>query len=336
MRVMNQQMQPALWRSRPAPWARFLWPGLIALAVTAVVTLGSSEARGAEPEIVAQVNGDAVTRAELQRVQVDLVALRKLQGDRNNEQPDGDELKNLAVESLIWRRLLLQEADRRNFTVSEDELDQALTELRRRFESLESFGAWMKERDLDDRALLESIRADVLAMRVRAALTEGVEVSEEQVAGIYASHKEDLSIGEEVRLRIIVVKSEAAAREILTALREGVSFSRLARQRSLGLRAAQGGDTGWVNTQMLPPTLHRAVSILKPGEASSPLQRDTVEFLIIGLQARRPALAKNLDAARAVIERRLLVAKQQETVHIWLQNQERQSTIEVFPQPNES
>ena len=327
MSITNQQMRPTHWRSRQAPWARILWPGLIALAVTAVVSVGPSEAGGAGPEIVARVNGEAVTRAELQRVQVDLVSLHKLQGGRSGEEPVGEELESLAIENLIRRHLLLQEADRRNIRVSEDEFDQALTELRQRFEDLESFGVWMKERGLDDRALMEAIRADVLAMRVRTALTEGVEVSREQVEDYYASHKEDLTIGEEVRLRIIVVKSAAAAREILEALREGKNFSRLARQRSLGKRAEQGGDTGWVNTGTLPPPLRKVVDSLQAGEASQPLQKRADEFLIIGLQERRPLRPQNLDESRPLIEQRLLAASRQNTVEKWLSEQEQQADI---------
>ncbi len=296
----------------------------------------AGSANGTESQVLARVNGDMVTRDELHRVQVDLLALSRQQREPGDEAPGGEELERLALRKLIQRHLILQEAGRQRIAVTEQELDQAISALRNRFADLEAFGHWMQERGLDDRSLFDTVRDDLLVARVMATLVDGVEVTEQQVQDYYASHKNDLILGEEVRLRIIVVESRAAAQEILDALREGENFSRLARERSLGLRAAQGGDMGWVNSRALPPMLRSSVALLQPGDASHPLQKDTEEFLIVGLQGRRPARAETLDEARPVIERRLLAARQQEAVQGWLRDQEKRSNIEVIPKPNES
>jgi len=286
------------------------------------------------PEILARVNGEPITRNELRRIQADLLELGRQQ-QPGNIAPDGEELRSSALQQLFQRRLVLQEARRQQLTVTGQELDQAVSALRNRFADLKAFGVWMQERGLDDRSLFDTLRDDLLVARCMAALVESVEVTGQQVHDYYASRKDDLTIGEEVRLRIIVVGSEAAAREILAALRAGENFSRLARQRSLGLRAAQGGDTGWVNTRTLPPALRNSVALLRPGDASHPVQKAADEFLIVGLQGRRGMQAKNLDEARPVIERRLLAARQQEAVQTWLQEQEQQAQIEVFPPLND-
>jgi hypothetical protein len=61
-----------------------------------------------------------------------------------------------------------------------------------------------------------------------------------------------------------------------------------------------------------------------------PLQKGADEFLIVGLEGRRPVRAKSLGEARPEIERRLLPAKQQEAVQAWLTEQEKTSKIEVY------
>jgi foldase protein PrsA len=236
------------------------------------------------------------------------------------------------MRKLVHLRLLVQEAGRRKITVTQKELDEAITALRRRFDDLKDFGVWVKQQGLNDPELFETVRTDMLAKRVTAALVEGVRLTDDEAQEYYEAHKEELIIGEEVRIRIIAVKDKAAADEIVAALRKGEDFGRLARHRSLGMRAAKGGDTGWVDSRTLPPLLQTAVGPLSAGDAVGPLKKGDDEFLIVGLRGRRPLRAKSLAEARPETERLLLPAKHQKVVEAWLTQQERESKIEMSPQ----
>jgi foldase protein PrsA len=332
MNITIEQIPSTLMRSRSTVRALLCRPILIILVAGAAVALGLSGVWGAEPEIAARVNGEPVTRAELQRMVADPLMQSRLQQELGVQDPGSKEMDRLALRKLIQRHLILQEAGRRNITVTEPDLDKALSALRRSFADLRDFGMWMKERGLDDKSLFDTLRAEMLMKRVIGALLEGVSLPKEQVQEYYEAHKEDLIIGEEVRLRIIVVKSKAAAEEILASLRKGENFSRLARKQSLGLHAAQGGDMGWVNSQTLPLPLQKAVGKLKAGDVGGPLQKGAEEFHIVGLEGRRPVRAKSLAEARPEIERRLLPTKQQEALQAWLTEQEKKSKIEVYIQ----
>jgi len=303
---------------------------LIVLAVVAAVMLGPRLAENSAPGIVARVNGDDVTLDELVRVRADLLELRRRQGQPGDNDPEAEEFERVAVQSLIHRHLMLQEAGRRKLSVSNDELDAAIAELRRRFADLEGFGAWMEERGLGDMSLFETVRGDLLVGRVTAQLIDSVQITEEQVTEYYEEHKEDLMIGEEVRLGIIAVNSAEAGEAILRALKDGVNFRRLAREYSQGQLAAEGGDTGWVDLLTLPQPLREVVGGLKAGEASNPLRINADEFLIVALAERRSVYATSLDTARLEIERRLLPAEEKKAVAAWLEEQKEHSKIEVF------
>lgn len=311
------------WRSGTTSW----WLAILLLAGAA--SLVPCKTWGAEPEIVARVNGEPVSRAELQRMRASPLTLRQAREELGVQDPDPGALDRLAMRKLVHRRLMIQEARRRKVIVTEKELDDAIVSLRRRFEDLASFGAWMKEQGLDDRSLFETVRGDMSADRVWAALVQGVRVTDEQVQRYYDAHQGELR-REAVRLRIVAVKSRAAAEEIVAALRKGEDFGRLARRRSMGLRAAKGGDTGWVGSETLQPPLREAVATLKEGEARGPLQRGP-DFLVVLLEGRRPGGTKTLAEARPEIEWRLLPAGRQEVVQAWLTERERKSRIEVFP-----
>jgi parvulin-like peptidyl-prolyl isomerase len=316
-------------KPRLSAFFHLLLVGGILLGVLVFPEVGS-----AEPEVLARVNGEPVTRTEFQRMLADPVAQVRLQHELGASHPESGALERLALRDLIHRRLLLQEAVRRNIKVADGELDQAISALRRRFPDLDSFSAWMHERGLDDKSLFEAIRTDMVAARVKAVLVEGLAVTEAEIRTYFEEHGENLVIGEEVRLRIIAVRNQAEADEILAAMQKGTSFAALARQRSLGKRAAQGGDMGWVQMEALAPALQQAVNVLRIGDVAGPLQKAVDEFLLVGLEGRRPLRTSALDEARPEIERRLLPAKQEAAIKAWLAQREKNSKIEIFNQFN--
>jgi len=306
---------------------------LILFAATLAVALGPRPGLGAGHAIAARVNGDPVTRAQFDRMVANPLTLQQARRELGVEDPDRKELERLAMRKLVHLRLLVQEADRRKISVTRKELDEAVTALRRRFGDLNEFGAWVKEQGLNDPELFETVRTDLLAERVTEALAEEVRVTEEEAQQYFEAHRDDLIVGAEVRLRIIAVSDKAEAEEIMAAVRKGVPFDRLARRRSMGRLAAKGGDTGWVDFQALPSPLREAAVELKPGEVGGPLEKDTGEFLIVGLQDRRPVRAKSLGEARPMIERRLLPGKRREVIEAWLAEQEKKAKIEIFDHP---
>jgi foldase protein PrsA len=304
------------------------WTMLILVMAAIVVVPGWSLAWGSEPEIVARVNGDPITRSQWQRMTADPVTRRLYQRETGIAQPDPRDLGRWSLQHLINQRLTFQEAERRGITVAEQDIDRAVGAWRGRFKGATKFQKWLRSRALDEKSLRETIRTDLLVSHVRAALVQDVRVSDDQVQAHYEAHKDQLRVPEQVRLRIIAVKDRAAADDIVTAVHKGEEFDRLARERSMESRAAQAGDRRWVNLQDLPAPLREAVIPLKPGEISEPLQ-GSAESIVVRLEERRPARTRTLAEARPEIEQLLLPAKQREVLQAWLAEQERKSRIEI-------
>jgi parvulin-like peptidyl-prolyl isomerase len=282
-------------------------------------------------EVIARVNGDPVTRAQFNQMVGNPITLRQARHEVGVEHPDRHELERLAMRRLVHLRLLVQEAARRKLTIAERELDQTVSAISRRFESLKEFGAWINDQGLNDPLLFDTVRADMLAERATTALLGEVSLADQEAQEYFAQHREDLIIGAEVRLRIIAVRGRLEANEVVRALKKGAPFNLMARRRSVGRLAAAGGDTGWVPVQNLPTHLQAAAAELKPGDVGEPLETGKDEFLIMGVQDRRPVHASCLAEARAEIDRRLLPDRRKKALADWLQNQEQRARIEVFP-----
>jgi parvulin-like peptidyl-prolyl isomerase len=299
---------------------------LCALTDSAYATQMASPAKA--DVVIARVNGEPITEAEFRRMVGTPLTRQQLQQESGAKDPDQKEVERLALRKLIHRRLMLQEAARRKIVVTNQELDKGMAALRRRFDDLKSFGEWMKEQGLDDPTLFATIREEMVSTRTAGALVAGVGLTEEEVRKYYEAHKADLTI-EEVWIQVIAVKDKSAAKDIQKALKKGKDFGRLAQQQSLGLRAKEGGNVGWVDSATLWPPMREAVSTLKPGEAIGPLEKGE-EFLIVRLHQRRAGRTKTLAEARPEIEPVLLTQKQQAALKTWVAEQEKKSKIEVF------
>src|SRR5574342_218705 len=87
-----RQPRSALGPGRMRPRALFRWTNLLFLVVGAAAAPGPSTVWSAVPEIVARVNGEAVTRAEWQRMLADHLVRQQLQRELGVQDPDRKEL----------------------------------------------------------------------------------------------------------------------------------------------------------------------------------------------------------------------------------------------------
>lgn len=279
------------------------------------VAAATNDANTPAAQVVARVNGDAVTAAELDRLL--------------SKGPADHAIRQAALQKLIDRRLLLQEAKRRELSVSEQEFDRAFISLRNHFEDLNAFGSWMHQQGLDEHSLFDHLRDNLLAARASAAIVADVQVPEAAIRDYYQAHARELRT-DDVWIQMIVVGDRQTAEKVQRELDRGTDFGLLAQRVSLGRRAPQRGDLGWVNSEALWPPLRKAVQALKPGEAIGPLERGDNEFLIVRLEDRRPGREKSFTEARDEIASRLLATEQQAVMRAWLAEQKDTARIELL------
>ena len=168
-------------------------------------------------------------------------------------------------------------------------------------------------RDPDVARRLRAARERVLAAaylddQIAAATTK------EAIASLVESQSDIVSLGEEVRARHILVRTEDEAREILTALEEGGDFSRLARERSIDRATAPlGGEIGYFTRDIMEPRLARAAFSTRNGRYA-PIFFTEHGWHVLQVLDRRAA--KTVDMARvdAQIRRFLALEAVEKTV----------------------
>jgi peptidyl-prolyl cis-trans isomerase C len=244
---------------------------------------GGGGGDGANPP-AATVNGRAISSAELER------EIARF------PDPSGEGSRRRALEILIDRRLLLDEAEKTGIT--------RLPELRDLWE------------------------AQVIDRLLRDRLGNALEVSDTDVADFYADNHAAFVASESRRVRQIVTGEEWEAEKIRERLRNGGDFARLAQDHSLEPFAVNYGDLGYIERKNIIPELAAAAFSLPTGVFSPPL-RTRFGYHVIEVLDVRPARRETLAETSDAIREHLIVSRREELVGGWLGELRSAAAIEI-------
>ncbi len=200
------------------------------------VALLSAPATGfaAEDEIVAKVNGTAITRAQLNYFASEL-------GERINNVPV-EQRDKILIEQMIARHLIAQAAEKLKL------------EKTREFAKRQDF---YRLRALQEVYLSKVIEASITDAALKKTYEEGLARLEPE---------------SEVRARHILVKTEDEAKAISKELEGGADFIELAKKKSIGPSNVKGGDLGYFGKDQMVPPFAEAAFALKAGGVSKPVK----------------------------------------------------------------
>ena len=211
------------------------------------------------------------------------------------------------LRGLIDERLQLQEAQRLDISVSDDDVARALEQIAGQNNMSEGqFLSMLRNRGIIPTTLIDQIRAQIAWQTVvRRRLRPTISISEEEVQEV-ADRLTSRQGSLERRVAEIFVAVESATQEeealananrLLEQLRGGANFAGLARQFSQSGTANLGGDRGWIRDGELPEELNRALTQMGPGEISPPI-RTVSGFHILLLRDMRKNEGQEVDRAR--------------------------------------
>mgnify|MGYP001563644377 FL=1 len=259
-----------------------LQPMLRLLAVLACLLAGAvaaAEATDALDRIVAVVNDDVITLAQLrERVQAARrqIVLEKI------APPADDVLQKQILERLILERLQLQLAEKSGLQLSDADVERAIEGIAGRNKmTVAALRERMKKEGIDPALHRAQVRTQILIEQlVDREVRSRVSVTDSEIDGFLAG----LSDVTEYRLSHIFLSLpesatpatiEAArkrADELVAKLRAGGNFQQLAVAHSQAPDALQGGHIGWKKPGQLPDLFVVALKTLSPGGVSDVLR----------------------------------------------------------------
>ncbi len=260
---------------------------------------GTAHAQGLDDLVLANVNGEDITRRQLVGRLLDYHGAESL-------------------EKLVTRQILEQAAKRHGVSVTAEEVKQKHTEVLSRFRSDEDYRKFLQSSKLKESQHREEIHHTLLAQKV---------VLKEQPIT-------DADL-EQYDLRIIVAADKATAEKWIQDLVKGAEFRQVAATRNgdVNLRKAAGHLQPFLAIQM--PELARAVDEqkLKPLEfTKKPVGLSNGSWAIVRLERMIPVSL----GASAVERERLTAAVLTQRISAWFQKNRAKATVQKLPldQPN--
>jgi peptidyl-prolyl cis-trans isomerase SurA len=280
--------------------------------------------------VAAIVNDSIITYYDVQKSIQDRVNFYANQYAREPEKfgQKLSELRAQATEFLIERQLILQDYKAAGYnypeSVIEDEIQRRIKEM---FRDRTTLIQTLHEEGLTYETWRRDRREDILIVAMQQLKApRDVLVSPQKILDFYGTNKTNFAVGEQVKLRTIMLNKPAGdkgevrqlAEEILRKINEGAAFAEMARiHTDDGALKASGGDTGWVQTNSIRKELSDVAFSLKPGEKSSIIDLPESCWLLF-VEDRKPAHVKPIAEVREEIERTLRSAEAARLQQKWI------------------
>ena len=307
-----------------------------------VLALALGLAQAAVAETAAKVNGDEIT---VQRLDNGVNAVLRQQGVASPEQADPTQVKEVrqrVMDVLISQRLLWQEAKGKDITVTDAEVEQAMAEVKGRFQTEQEFLDRIGESGFTEETYREDLKQQLSVRRfISEDLSKQVTVSDAEIDEFYKSNLDRMQSPEQMQARHILIKVEAdadeaadlAAREKIDKLLEeakgGTDFAELASKNSEGPSASRGGDLGFFGRGQMVPAFEQAAFALQPGELSG-VVRTQFGYHIIKAEARRGGETASKEEAADQIREYLQQQKLQQHLQDHVKALREQAEVEVL------
>src|SRR5512138_311774 len=291
--------------------------------------------------IAATVNDDVITIYEVNRETAQLLGEAEKRGPLTDEVRK--QVRAAALNALIDKRLVQQKIKELNIQVSEEEVRQAVEEIKKQnnmtqdglVAALLSQGLTFDQYKAQLKEQLERIR--LMGQEVRAK----IQVSDTEIRDYYAANKANYSEDETYRARHIffrvpknataeqVKEAMSRATNVLMEARSGKDFAELARKYSDEASAAKdAGDLGTFRKGEMLPEIESTVIAMKPGEVSE-LISTPAGLHIIKLEEKAPAKVKPFEEVKGAIEELLYRKKSEERFNQWTADLRKAATVEV-------
>jgi peptidyl-prolyl cis-trans isomerase SurA len=144
------------------------------------------------PDVVAEVNGEEVTRDEFVPIYEATFQQASAQAQMGGQAPDEEALRKQAVDDLVDTELLAQEAESRGITVSDDDVDAELETLaeQNQMGSAEELLEAVEKQGLSQEQARAQVETQVMVEQLVADEDGPIEPSEKELRALYAQVKE--------------------------------------------------------------------------------------------------------------------------------------------------
>lgn len=270
---------------------------------------------------VAVVDGEEITKAQFDG----LMSRAKTTYTQNKRDfpkvgtPEYKTLQNQAVQYLVQQEKYRQKADDLDIEIENKEIDERLKQVKQQYFGGDEakYQQNLKQQGFTEAQIRAEIENQLIQEKIYEKVTEGVKVTDEEIAAHYEKNKSDYKVAASRDVRHILVAKKALADRLYAQLREGAAFAALAKKYSTDPGSKQNGGKLTVRKGETVPQFDKVAFALKKGELSRPVKTQYGWHIIEALSDVKPEKQTPLADVKEQIRQQLLQEKRQKAIADW-------------------
>lgn len=279
--------------------------GIPLAAALVLAGCGATHSAAPAPKPVAYVNGAPITRKALaERTSLyafvapqDAAAFRKASAQRS------------ILQRMVQEHLIMADARRKKVTVPQSVVSAQVASASQSlvpgiYPTQAKEKQALKKNGLDQADLTAFLKSQIRVDYIVGRMAKPKPVTSAEIAAYYNAHKSQFATPETYDVRHILVKTKALAEKLLSEIRHGASFSKLAKKYSIDKASAvQGGNLGYIDPAQMVPPFAKAVVTQKIGQYG--IVHSQFGWHIVQVLGKRPPGYESLSAATPTIQQTL-------------------------------
>lgn len=331
---------------------KLMLAGLAALTVIAVACGGSKKAADKVPDaqVAARVDGNVIKVDQVAKV-AENFAKRGIQPDSTAKgDSQAEKLYYTALDRLIEQDLVLDEAAKLGISVSDEDVQGNISQLKMMSGGEEAFQKILTQNAITMADVERDVRTNlIMRAYLDTLMAEANPVNDEALHAYYDEHKDQFGPHREVHARHILIRmdpnadqmtkatTKAKAESVLTeAKKKGTDFAALAAKNSEDeTNAKNGGDLGWFGPGRMVAPFDSAAFALKPGELSG-LVLTQFGYHIIKLDEDRMTDGQSFDQVKDSIRNTVAQSQSQAVFRKAVDDLRAKAQIDINPPSQET
>jgi len=219
------------------------------------------------------------------------------------------------LQAMITTELVDQEAKKANVTVTDEDINAELEDLKAQFGGEAAFNAALQQSSMTVDDLKKQMP---LQVKLRKILEPQVTITDQEIKDYYEANKATFNEEEQVRASHILVETKEEADAILKQLKDGADFAELAKEKSSDTGSkANGGDLDFFKRGDMVAEFSDVAFKLKVGETSGAVKSD-YGYHIIKVTDHKDAKNYTLEEKKDEIKKTLVSQKVSTLSTTWL------------------
>jgi peptidyl-prolyl cis-trans isomerase SurA len=292
-------------------------------------------------KIAALVGDDLILLSEVEDRAAPLMADIAAIANPSEREARTNAIRHEVLDRLIDDQLLSQQATELKLTVSNDEIDRAIEQIKRDYGLTDTqLKDELRKQGLSMPTYRQNTKREILKYRVlNIAVGSKINVGDSEVQSYYDRHMKSANV--QVRASHIfiaipedadnatVLEREKLAKSLLARAQGGEEFAKLAKEYSedAGTRA-EGGDLGFIGRDILPKPMEELVFSMRVGDIRGPVRADR-GFHVIKLVDKRAKDAKPFAEVQDDIRIRLRQREMERQTKIYLGDLRKKVLVDI-------